>query len=495
MGRSRRRDSPSDDRDALTTEILIVGVGPSGFDQLPDDVQAILLNPQHHVIARTLEHPALAQLAEQRLVESGDDLYRTSETFEQVYDALAQRVVDAAQGRTVVYAVPGSATVGELSVPLVVERAEQLGVRTRTLAGESFVDAVCRVAGIDPLAHGLQVLDGRNLPNPLPLHVPTIIGQVDVPVVAADVLSRLGDLIGEHGSITVVTDAGGHDQAVTTAPVSQLDHSIASLRTSLVVPAQPSGWLGAIDIMRRLRTDCPWDAEQTHHSLVTNLTEEAAELADALVGLGPDAPDGNVDFGAYADVEEELGDVLLQVLFHIAMAEPSGALSPDGVGTVLIDKLVRRHPHVFADVEATDAAGVHAIWDKVKAAEKSRDSVFDGVARSLTPLAKAEKVQSRAANVGFDWPDAAPVYAKLQEEIAELAQAETASEREAELGDVLFTVVNLARKLGIGAEVALRRTVERFQQRVEWMEQQADLADESPDRLEELWEQAKDEEE
>lgn len=456
---------------------------------------ALLIAPDHTVIARTTEHPAISHLATVRDVQSADDLYRSSETFEAVYEQLATRVVTAAADGDVVFAVPGSPTVGELSVPLVIRQAADAGIEVNVVSGESFIEAVCREVGIDPLADGLQVVDGRNLPDPLPLQVPTIIGQVDVPVIAADVLARLGDLIGDAGELTVVTDAGGLEQSIVTATVRDLDPSIASLRTSLVVMPQAAGWYGAVDIMRRLRVECPWDAEQTHASIVANLTEEAAELADALVALGPTAPNGELDFGAYADAEEELGDVLLQVLFHIVMAEQAGALSPDGVGTVLIDKLVRRHPHVFGDVLADDAQQVHDIWDQVKAAEKQRESVFDGVARNLTPLAKAEKVQSRAAKAGFDWDAADPVYDKLAEEIDELRNAKSPGEREAELGDVLFTVVNLARKLGVGSEVALRRTVDRFQRRVEWMEAHTELDGLDAVELEELWQRAKDEEE
>ncbi len=476
-----------------------MGVGPSGFDRVPEVTARLLKDEANVVIARTGRHPAIAELTRIRTVITGDDLYDEAGSFAEVYDRLADRVLEAAEQRRVVFAVPGSPAVGEFTVSRIRRLAADRNLTVEVIGAESFVDAICSELAIDPLEQGLQVLDGRDLPDPIPLHVPTIIAQVDLPVVAADVLARLGELVGEDAPITVATDVGGPDAQVITVPIGQLDPSIATVRTSLVVDAQPVGWWGAIDIMRRLRRECPWDAQQTHHSIIANLTEEAAELAEALAGLPAGAPNGDPDFGAYADVEEELGDVLLQVLFHIAMGEPSGGLSPDGVGQMLVEKLVRRHPHVFGDATAESAADVLEVWEQAKALERAQDigarSLFDGVARGLHAIGKAQKVQERAAQVGFDWTDAEPVYAKLAEEIAELRSAVTGEDRLHELGDVLFTAINLARHLDVGPEVALRTAVGRFQGRMEWMESNAELAACTAAELEVLWQAAKDEEE
>lgn len=428
-----------------------------------------------------------------REIIAGDDLYESEENFEAVYDQLAARVMRYHDEGSVIFAVPGSPSVGEFTVPRIRRLAAQLGVTVETIGAESFIDAICAEVGIDPLERGLQVLDGRDLPDPLPLHVPTIVAQLDVPVVAADALSRLADLLGDDATITVVSDAGGENARIETRPIRDFDGSIASLRTSLVVdPQRPTGWLGAVEIMRTLRGECPWDADQTHHSLIANLTEEAAELAEALATLPADSDEP--DFGAYADVEEELGDVLLQVLFHIAIGEPSGALRADAVAQALIDKLVRRHPHVFADESVGSAEDVLDVWERAKATEKGTRKLFDGVARNLEPLTRAAKVQERARSVGFDWDAADPVFAKLREEIAELANAESEEEKLHELGDVLFTVVNLARHMRIGPEVALRTAVQRFARRLEWMESQGDLSAATSGELESWWDAAKDNE-
>lgn len=496
MDVARGRHAGAFDRSTkLLSRIAVIGVGPAGLDRLSSNAVAALTDPGVTVIARTLSHPAIDELAKQRTVLAGDDLYEQSDSFEDVYEALAQRVVKLADAGPVVFAVPGSPSVGEFTVPRLRRLAQAEGHEFTIMGAESFVDVICAELGIDPIERGLQVLDARQLPDPLPLHVPTIIAQVDVAVVAADVLSRLSELLGDDATVTVAIDVGSPEARLEQKTIGELDPSIASLRTSLVVDPAAVGWLGVVEIMRHLRLSCPWDREQTHHSIVANLTEEAAELADALSALPVSAPEGTPDFGAYADVEEELGDVLLQVLFHVVMGEQAEALRPDAVAQVLIDKLVRRHPHVFGDESAETADEVLGTWERAKSAEKHRATIFDGVPSGLAALGKAEKVQQRAATVGFDWTDSEPVYAKLAEEIDELQRARTPAEQVHELGDVLFTVVNLARKLGIGPEVALRQTVDRFQRRMMSMETKADLAALTPDELETLWESAKSEEE
>ena len=493
MDPSRRHDAASDHRGSLNHRLVIVGVGPGELDRLPGSTRDLLLDPTFHLIVRTTSHPGLAQLAAAREAVSGDDLYESADDFESVYDELAARVMGHHEEGPVIFAVPGSPSVGEFTVQRIRRLAAARGVTVELVGAESFIDAVCAEVGIDPLEHGLQVLDGRDLPDPFPLHVPTIIAQVDVPVIAADVLSRLAELLGDDAPITVVTDAGGEQASIETRPIKDFDSSIASLRTSLVIePQRPTGWLGVIDIMRTLRSECPWDAEQTHHSLIANLTEEAAELAEALAAL-PAAGD-EPDFGAYADVEEELGDVLLQVLFHVAIGEPSGALRADAVAQTLINKLTGRHPHVFGDELVDNAEDVLEVWERAKVAEKGNRGLFDGVAQHLEPLTKAAKVQERASRVGFDWDLADPVFAKLREEIAELAAAETAEAKLHELGDVLFTVVNLARHLNIGPELALRTAIQRFERRLKWMESHGDLVAASSSDLERWWEAAKDDE-
>ena len=444
--------------------------------RLSASTRAMLLDPGTVVIVRTLQHPAAAELASERPVRSCDDLYGKA-TFEEVYDAIADRVVAAAdEGRTV-YAVPGSALVGELAVGRIQRR-----IQVVMLAGESFVDAVLAAVGYDPLDRGLRILNGHRMPYPLVIESPTVIAQLDLPVVMAEVCSRLARVVGEGTTASVVIDAGGDNERVIEAPLDVVDPGLAGVRTSIFLDPIPGGMVGAIQVMGRLREECPWDRKQTHESLVKNLIEETYELVEA---IGAQSEGG---------LEDELGDVLLQVLFHSTISRQAGAFDIEDVAENLRQKLVRRHPHVFGDVEVADAEEVKANWEQIKDTERgrARGSVLDGIPLGMPGLERAAKLQLRAAEVGFDWPSVAPVFDKMVEEIEELRVAvEEGTRVQEELGDVLFTLVNLARHLKVDPELALRGSVDRFTSRFHAMEAMGSLDHLSLAELDERWETAK----
>jgi MazG family protein len=232
------------------------------------------------------------------------------------------------------------------------------------------------------------------------------------------------------------------------------------------------------ELTRRLRADCPWDREQTARTIVPHTVEEAYEVADAALADDP------------AKLRDELGDLLFQVFFLSLLLEEQGQGDLDEVTRAVHDKLVRRHPHVFADAEARTAGRVRERWEAIKTEQEGRQGVFHDVPVSLPALLLARKVQRRAAAVGYDWPGldgpATKVREELDELLAELDRAgrpapETEPDRrvEAELGDLLFTVVNLARFVNVDPELALRRTTVRFRERVELAERLAAEAGET----------------
>jgi len=253
----------------------------------------------------------------------------------------------------------------------------------------------------------------------------------------------------------------------------------------------------AIAIMGRLRAPdgCPWDREQTFDSIKRHTLEETYEVFDA------------IERRAWPDLKDELGDLLLQVLFYAQMASEAGYFTIQDVAANLNAKLIRRHPHIFANAEATDADAVLRNWEQIKQAEKkgsasTQTSMLDDVPRSMPALMEAGKLGSRAAKVGFDWPNTDGLFDKLDEEIGEL-KAELDPTRaigsgaaiESELGDILFTAVNLARHLKVDPESALRATNAKFRRRFASMESAAGnsaaLAASTSDQLEILWNQAK----
>lgn len=467
--------------------ITIVGLGPGKLDRVPDPVLTLLLDPDRKVVLRTLDHPAARQLASQRIVISCDDLYEGGETFNDVYEAILARVLDESRLGPVVYAVPGSPLVGEFAVRKLVDSDEAVEV----IPGESFVDAILAEVGYDPMDRGLQVLNGHDLPDPLILDKPTIIGHLDSPEVMAEVGAAIDRVTVAGSEVMVVANLGSDEAVVSRSAASSVDVALAGYRTSLFVDAEPGGLVGAIRAMRTLRVECPWDREQTHGSLAKYLVEETHELIDAIVALEA-SPD---DLVSYAAVEDELGDVLLSVLFHAAIAREAGVFDIDDVSEVLRLKLVRRHPHVFGDVEVGSAAEVKANWDQIKADEKPRSddgSVLDGVPTGMPALQRAAKIQNRAAKVGFDWNQAADVLDKVGEEIEELAEAMSGKgDVPGELGDLLFSVVNMSRHLQIDAELALAAATRRFEERFRRMEADGPLDDLSLDDMDRRWERAK----
>jgi ATP diphosphatase len=233
-----------------------------------------------------------------------------------------------------------------------------------------------------------------------------------------------------------------------------------------------------VAIMARLRdpvSGCEWDTVQTFATIAPYTIEEAYEVADA------------IERADMADLKDELGDLLLQVVFHARMAEEAGDFALNDVVTAICDKMERRHPHIFGDA----AEGGHYLWEHIKAAErgaKGAESALDGVAIGLPALLRAEKLQKRAARTGFDWPDASGPRAKIDEELAEVETATSDAEREEEVGDLLFAVVNWARKLSIDPEAALRAANAKFERRFKAMEAaDAKFSERSLDEQEALW--------
>ncbi|MDW8341225.1 MAG: nucleoside triphosphate pyrophosphohydrolase [Geminicoccaceae bacterium] len=252
-----------------------------------------------------------------------------------------------------------------------------------------------------------------------------------------------------------------------------------------------------LEVMRRLRDPekgCPWDKEQTFATIAPYTIEEAYEVADAI---------RREDWG---ELEGELGDLLLQVVYHAQMAQEAGLFDFDAVAHGIADKMIRRHPHVFGEARIEDAAAQRRAWEEAKATEraaKGEGSVLDGVPLALPALARAEELQRRAARIGFDWPEAAPILDKIDEELRELRASLRAREERArlaeELGDLLFAVVNLARRLEIDAEAALADANAKFERRFRALEARARANSGDParlglDALDALWEAIKREE-
>lgn len=301
----------------------------------------------------------------------------------------------------------------------------------------------------------------------------------------------LSDVPGLAVILRAIEGAGMQTHITPGMPHQTLSASIAMPLVPLPPQSQHYSWDDLIEIMARLRDGCPWDREQTHRTLVPYLIEETYEVVEAIEADDLEA------------LCEELGDLLLQIVFHSQLGAEVGKFTVADVVDALSNKMVRRHPHVFADAVIEDVDSQWRSWETLKSQEKTgqkRKSRLEGIPKHLGALQRGQRMQEKASRVGFDWRDVGGVLDKLHEELTELAQARRAAQDDAhvreELGDVFFTIVNLSRSLGIDAETAMREANEKFYRRFAFMEERAaaggkTLSDLSLEELEELWQLAK----
>ncbi|MEY4174954.1 MAG: hypothetical protein RI900_2119, partial [Actinomycetota bacterium] len=352
--------------------------------------------------------------------------------------------------------------------------------------------------GIDPVEEGVRMVDGHVFATAAAGHTgPMLITHAHANWVLSEIKLAAEDATGAE-PVVLLQRLGTPQEAVVRTVWSELDRTVeADHLTSVYVPAlgAPVGaeQVRFHELARTLREQCPWDQEQTHRSLVRYLLEETYEVVDALEALDPDDPSTD------DALVEELGDLLYQIEFHATIAEQEGRFTMADVARGVHDKLVRRHPHVFGDVQADDAETVVANWDAIKRAEKGRTSVFDGVPTAQPSLSYAYALQRKAAKAGFDWPDvdgALPKIAEEAEEVRDAARSGDEQQVHLELGDLLFAVVNVARHLGVEPEAALRAAAQKFRSRFEAVELLAterglDLHTAGLELLDALWDEVK----
>jgi tetrapyrrole methylase family protein/MazG family protein len=490
------------------SRIDVVGLGPAGPDLITESARA-LMSRAEQLFVRTTRHPSAVLVPEAR---SFDHHYEHEVTFDAVYRSIVADLVGAARSGPVVYAVPGSPLVAERTVTL-------LRAHGAVVAGDvalivhpalSFLDLAYARLGIDPLAEGVRLVDGESFATDAAgLRGPLLVAQCWSKAVLSGV--KLASDPPTGTTVTVLHHLGLPDEALWELPWEELDRAFEPDHlTSLWIPelaAPVAVELARLDeLVHTLRERCPWDREQTHGSLSRHLLEESYEVLEAIDGLV--AVDGDAGSSpeqverAVAHLEEELGDLLFQVYFHATLAAEAGRFSLADVARGVHDKLVSRHPHVFGDTVADTPDQVATNWEALKLVEKGRASVTEGIPKAMPALALAAKLQRKALAVGLELPgraaeadaiaagldrllsgtaeepeqavesggDVAPSgrgAARSVEESGEAAvNQEALGVSETQVADLLFSVVSVARQLGVDPETALRGRSVAFRQQV-----------------------------
>ena len=476
--------------------IVVVGLGPAGAELITREAWH-WLSEQTEIWVRNKLHPAVAGLPETLQIHSFDlEDDDTNQIGEALEDLITKLFELGEHGVT--YAVPGSPMIADLSVTSLLNEAKKRDMPVRIIEGLSFVSMLSRALG-QPITQDWVLVDSLSLMSlevpDFPPTKPAIITNLTSREQATELKLTLMANYPDEYPVTLVHAAGSNAEIIEPLELWQIDRTVhIGGLTSLYVPPLEAGrsFEDFQQVIARLRAPdgCPWDREQTHLTLRSHLLEEAYEVLQALDEEEPE------------HLKEELGDLLLQIVLHAQIASEDQEFNMTDVLLGISQKLIRRHPHVFGELNLADADAVIVNWEKIKAGERKErgeekvKGMLDGIPLALPALTQADQIQRRAKRVGFDWPTVEPVIAKIHEELAELEAAETEAEKQAEAGDLLFAAVNLIRWFGIDPEFALRECNARFKRRFGYIEQHAlargrTIQELSFEEMDMLWDEAK----
>lgn len=478
--------------------IKVIGLGPGSKDALTmGAVEA--LREGSKVYLRTYKHPNIEYIKSLGIdFETYDEKYDTLDSFDQVYNAIVEDLIEKHDKyENLIYAVPGHPLVAEKSVNILIKRCEEKNIDLNILPAVSFVDAMMEALKIDPV-EGIKIIDAFDIKNQvLDKRIGTVITQVYDKFIASEVKLALSEYYRDDMEIYFVRAAGVKDlESVRKIPLYELDRQEdIDYLTSVYIPKDLNNvrdFHDLVEIMDTLRGEdgCPWDREQTHETLRRYLVEECYEVVEAIDEQDDDK------------IIEELGDVLLQVVFHARIGKEEGYFDIYDITEGICNKMIERHPHIFGNVIADTSEQVLSNWEDIKKKEKGLKTYTEelkAIARSLPALTRAEKVQAKARKVGFDWDNVEAAMDKIIEELEEVKNVYNGNNRakiQEEVGDLIFSTVNVSRFLDIDPEFALNYTIEKFINRFQYIEDEASkkglkLQEMTLEQMDEFWEKAK----
>lgn len=478
--------------------LKIMGLGPGAYEALTIGALKELKNNKN-IYFRTEKHHTVDFLKDEGIkFESYDHAYEKYDSFDDVYKYIAEDLITKIKDdEDLIYAVPGHPLVAEKSVINLIELCKENNIQYEVLPAVSFVDAMMEALQVDPI-EGVKIIDAFDMKNQiLDKRVGTIITQVYNNFIASEVKLRLLEGYEDDTEIIFVRAAGVEGlESIRKIPLYELDwQEDIDYLTSIYIPkdlGNKKDFQDLLDIIETLRNPggCPWDREQTHESLKSALLEECYEVIDAIENKDEDA------------LIEELGDVLLQVVFHASIGKEDGYFDIMDVIGGISNKMINRHPHVFGNEEANTSEQVLVNWDEIKKEEKGIKTLTEemqNIAKSLPATTRAYKVQKKAKKVGFDWDDVNCAMDKVKEELNEIKEVYNCEDKsiiEGEVGDLLFACINVARFLEVDGELALDKTIKKFIKRFSYIENEAiknnkNLKDMTLEEMDKLWEEAK----
>ncbi len=452
--------------------IKIIGLGPGSEDDLTLGSLNIMKSAGR-IYLRTEKHPNVEYLKKIGInFETFDYFYENGEEFEEVYNKIAAVIMEQDD---VVYAVPGNPLVAEKSVQLIIEQARKMGTDIEIIPAVSFVDAVINALRIDPV-EGLKIIDGLQLDKQLPdLDVGNLVTQVYSRFVASNIKINLMDHYDDEQEIYLVRAAGVPElERIEKMHLYEIDRvDWVDYLTSLYIPPAKQrkvySFRDLLNVMAKLRGEggCPWDREQNHETLKKYLIEESYEVIDA------------IDRDDMEGLKEELGDVLLQVVFHSQIGKEFGEFDIGDVIHGITNKMISRHTHVFGGDRCNTSDDVVSTWEKNKKKEKNISSCTEdlkSIPRVLPALTRSYKLQEKAAGIGFDWEDVDGPISKVHEELNEFLEVYKSQNYDKiieEMGDLLFSIVNVCKFMKIDPETALTGTIDKFIERFSYMERES----------------------
>jgi tetrapyrrole methylase family protein/MazG family protein len=489
MGKEKQNQNQAD--------IIILGLGPGDPGFITRRAWDVISSSKE-IFLRTRDHPTISGFPKDLIIHSFDHIYDEEDSFQVVYRRISEEIIGRAKNKPgIVYAVPGDPFTAEDTPALIISLAREEKLEVEIIPGVSFLESVFAALEIDPLPQ-LTILDALDFQDTyfpaFPPDRPALIAQIHSRETASNLKLILMELYPDNHPVRLVHDASSDNEEIEDIPLCELDRSPKiHNRTALYIPplVMGSSLESFQEVIAHLRAPdgCPWDREQDHQSLRPNLLEETFEVLEAIDANDPEK------------MQEEFGDLLLQIILHSQIASEYGEFTMSDVIRGIYHKIIQRHPHVFEGLSLDQPDEVIRNWESIKAREREQNGeknrgLLDGVPGSLPSLTQAQTYQKRAARMGFDWEEIEGVLDKIPEEIQEIKGADDQIERTAEFGDLLFALVNIARWLDIDAESALRGANRRFKDRFSYIEKEArasgrELSKMTFEELDSLWERAK----